>query len=156
MQINPRAEPAVKQGEKRLMVKVIKAIGLGNKQGKVLLYTTMYLLFELMFDRKCCLFSDCLRRTCRLFRAVLCDWSRRPVPKETNVDQEEHVVTAMERKLYIVNIYFSMRATITYSAWEELFGFAFNFRECIDGILFFLNFKNHWFYYLIDFYSFFL
>lgn len=29
---------AVKQGEKRLMVKVIKAIGLGLKQGQVKMY----------------------------------------------------------------------------------------------------------------------
>lgn len=39
----------------------------------------------------------------RLFRAVLRDRSRRPVSEETNVDQEEHIVTAMERELYIVN-----------------------------------------------------
>jgi Ca2+-dependent lipid-binding protein len=59
IQINPRTEPAVKQGEKRLMVKVIKAIGLGLKQGKVVLCTIVYLL---IFDGKNC-FSDCLRHT---------------------------------------------------------------------------------------------
>lgn len=37
------AEPAVKHGEKRLMVKVIKAIGLGLKQGKAELRAIVYL-----------------------------------------------------------------------------------------------------------------
>lgn len=34
IQMNSHADPVVKQGEKRLMVKVIKATGLGLKQGK--------------------------------------------------------------------------------------------------------------------------
>lgn len=37
-----------------------------------------------------------------MLRTVLRDRSRRSVPKEADLNQEEHVIAAMERELYIV------------------------------------------------------
>jgi len=42
----------------------------------------------------------------RMFRTVLRHRSRRSIPEETDFDEKEHLVAAMEREFHIVNTRF--------------------------------------------------